>query len=1133
MKKLSVLILAIFFVGYLNAGEWRKIEKQKPENTQVQLISSSENADIIKFNLNAYALERVGTPEGLAFLVSAPKTSPMQVKGAPALSKLSESLIIPNTGASEIEVLYSDYIEIAGIDIAPSKGVIYRDQDPTQVPYVYGDVYQQDAFWPANRANLNEPYILRDVRGLSVTVYPFAYNPVQKVLRIYTDITVQVNYTDAIGLNELNANVSRSSDEYQKIYKRNFLNYSSEKYTPLVEGEPGRMLIISYGDYMDEMADFVTWKREKGIETEIVDVATIGGATVIETYIENEFNINGLNYVLLVGDGNHVPTTTTGDDSDNEYVYILGNDHYADCFIGRLSAESGADVTTQITKIIDYERDYDTSNSWLENALGSASVDGTDGQGDDGESDEQHMDNICTDLEAFGYTVTHSNQDGGNNTIISNVVNAGIGVANYVGHGDVTLWVNTNYTNAEVNALTNNGKYPFIWSVACVNGNFNGNTCFAEAWLRATNGSEPSGAVAFLGSTINQAWAEPMDGQDEMNDILVESYVNNIKRTFGGLSFNGMFHMLDEYPSSGEAGMETADTWTIFGDPSMMVRSKTPAEMSVSHLDVLNVGQASFTVNCNADGALVSLTTVDEGETVILGTAYVSGGSASVDIIPFTEPGNMKVTVTAYNKVTYQDDVLVIVPSGPYVVLNDVVVDDAVGNADGFLNNNETVLLDVVLENVGVDLSSTVNAVLTSVSTDLTINDDTEAYGDIVAEAVVNAEGAYEIALADGVEDQSIITLDFAITDAASNAWNGQHNVTVYAPSLKVNFVSLNDDVGNGNGVMDPGETVIISFEVENTGHNVASAGSLTMNIAENASCDNSTADVTVLSPGESLQIDYTVNVDAGVTSGASMPASLMYVAGAYDAGLNVNLPIGLQLETWESNDFASYAWENDATYPWVIATDEVYEGTYAAKSGAIGDDQSSVLTINVNVTSAGDISFFKKVSCEEASWWIFDYLAFSLDGSMEDQWEGEVDWSEETYAVGIGEHQFKWEYVKDGSQYSGQDAAWVDNILLPPHDNLTIIEQMKVPVDEFSFAMMPNPTAGMTFAEFSLTDNADVKLELLDMTGRVIETIYNQASPEGTYRVGFDASELSNGMFIIRLTTDDKSYTQQLMITK
>ena len=67
----------------------------------------------------------------------------------------------------------------------------------------------------------------------------------------------------------------------------------------------------------------------------------------------------------------------------------------------------------------------------------------------------------------------------------------------------------------DVNGLVNMGMYPFIWSVACVNGEFHIGTCFAETWLRATGANDvPTGAIAVLMSTVNQSWSPPMDGQD-------------------------------------------------------------------------------------------------------------------------------------------------------------------------------------------------------------------------------------------------------------------------------------------------------------------------------------------------------------------------------------------------------------------------------------------------------------------------------------------------------------------------------------------------------------------------------------------------------------------------------------------
>src|SRR6056297_3694807 len=154
------------------------------------------------------------------------------------------------------------------------------------------------------------------------------------------------------------------------------------------------------------------------------------------------------------------------------------------------------------------------------------------------------------------------------------------------------------YSQTDVNNLSNDHKLPFVISVACVVGDFTSQTCFAETWLRATNNGNPTGAIVFCGSTINQSWASPMCAQDEMNDLLVaNSYI-----TYGGVFVNGMFQMIDEYGSDGE---NMADTWTVFGDPSVQMR--TPGNPEGPGGAVEEPPVADFTAGS---------TTVTEGESV-------------------------------------------------------------------------------------------------------------------------------------------------------------------------------------------------------------------------------------------------------------------------------------------------------------------------------------------------------------------------------------------------------------------------------------------------------------------------------------------------------------------------------------
>jgi len=655
MKKVSIFIILIGIFFFCNASEWVGINNNIPENAKIELISSDISTSIIKFNLSGFIKNEVVTPNGNEFVITVGEGTNILIKGAPDLSKLTTTLLIPDKGVNTTEIISSKYTDFNNISVAPSKGNFTRDIDPASVPYTYGEMYQKDEFYPGKLAELREPFIVRDYRGQTILVYPFQYNPVTKVLRVYTEITVKVTNNDKItGINELSrAGFPEKIDiDYQNIYQHQFINFNSQRYTPL--GEQGKMLIICYGSFMTAMQPFVDWKNTIGIPTVMVDVATAGStASAIKTYVQNYYNSNGLTFLLLVGDAAQVPTfSVSGGGSDNTYGYFTGNDHYQEILVGRFSAENTTHVTTQVNRSINYELTPTSTPNKFNKVIGIAS---NQGPGDDNEYDYQHIRNIGTDLLAFTYITPtvelFDGSQGGNDapgnptpTMVGNAINAGAGIINYCGHGSTTSWSTSGFSNSHINTLTNTDMQPFIWSVACVNGNFVSNTCFAEAWLRATYNGQPSGAVATFMSTINQSWNPPMEGQDEMVDILCEHYPSNIKRSFAGLSINGCFKMNDTY-----ADYAMTDTWTVFGDPSLMVRTTNPGNLTVTHSSSINKGATQFVVNCTTENAFVSLTINNQ----ILGTGRITGGTVTITFPAITTGTTMKIAVTAFNKVPY------------------------------------------------------------------------------------------------------------------------------------------------------------------------------------------------------------------------------------------------------------------------------------------------------------------------------------------------------------------------------------------------------------------------------------------------------------------------------------------------
>lgn len=824
MKKI-LLFTPLIFCGMSMAWSqgWVGIHSMNPSPAKTRLVESNVEQTVLHFQLDGFYLNEVETPKGAAHFVTIDDGTPILESGAPDLPKLTVSVIVPNLANMAVQVLESEYTEFHDVLIAPSKGNFTRDIDPSSVPYVFGKTYNRNEFYPSSLAQLRTPYILRDYRGQTVVIFPFQYNPILRTLRVYHSVTVEIKRINDKGINPLirDGDINRVDAEFNRIYNRHFINIQQARmrYEPLEE--QGNMLIICYPDFIDEMGPFVEWKRMTGIHTELVDVSTIGDAEEIKTFVETYYYDNGLTFLLLVGDAAQVPTHPHNGvtASDNSYGYITGDDSYPELFVGRFSAETPEQVTTQVTRVIHYEKTPLTDTDWFTYGVGIAS---SQGPGDDDELDYEHMRNMQDDLLNYTYTYcselfdgSQGGEDEPDNPIpdmVAEDVNAGASVILYTGHGSGSSWGTSGFSNSDVNELTNTHMLPFIWSVACNNGTFNGYTCFAEAWLRATDSQgEPTGAVATLMSTISQSWDPPMEAQDEMVDILVESYTNNIKHTFGGISMNGCMQMNDTY---GADGYEETDAWTCFGDPSLMVRTAFPQDLVITHNDSIFIGSSGFTVNCNTEGAVVALTV----DSTILGTAIVQQGVANVIFDPLLQPGIMTVTATAYNRIPAINQVNIVPADGPYVIFQEYEIDDSAANGNGQLDYGEEVWLNVSLANVGIEEASNVSAVLNSSEPYITIPDNSELYGLILPGESKLVNHAFAIEVSPDVPDGQTLLFTLQITGDERTLWNSSFVVTAHAPVLELGACIVEDPDGNNNGKLDPGENAQIVVQILNTG---------------------------------------------------------------------------------------------------------------------------------------------------------------------------------------------------------------------------------------------------------------------------------------------------------------------------
>ncbi|MDR2835358.1 MAG: C25 family cysteine peptidase [Bacteroidales bacterium] len=813
MKKFLIAVIFILVAIFTNA-----------QGFDVKFSQPNYNEYGLSFKINDWSLKNIEL-NGINYekIIFSSSTF-TEKKGWAELPYLSAAIQLPANKNVEINVINSNYTDYQlDYPLIPSRGIIYRNQNPDLIPYEIDPASIINSFYPESSAIVNEPFIIRDIRGTSVNVYPFQYNSSTNTLRVFHEIEVILTENNELATNPLLKSNNSHIREAEEMYKRIFLNYSTPKVALSVE-EYGEILVITTPRDSAAINDYITWKREKGF---IVYKEVVATGTMVKTNIQNFYNAHpNLLYVQLVGDWADIKSEQVVDNSptDPKMGCVSGTDNFPDIAIGRFSCSNTQQLAIQINKTIQYERNPDMDDNWRESFIGIGSSEGN-GIGDDGEVDYLHIQRIYTQrLAPFTYNTHLQDYDpGANATTLKNHINAGVSSIAYAGHGGSTSFVTTGFSNTNVNQLTNGTKLPFIVSVACVNGAFHeSNDCFAEAWLKKENG----GAVVTLMSSINQAWTPPMRIQDYFYDILTGGFdyssysgQNGITtdsqiQHWGSIVVNAFNLGLTE-TNSGNSDVETVKTWTTFGDVSLQLRTKKP-DVILSSNSTLLVG-IPFTTTITCSGSPIANALVCISQNNVYYSAFTNQ-NGEVEINHTFVPGEVLLVVTAFNKTTIYENINCISPELPYIVKDSYTL-----AGDGILTFGETTYLTLFLKNVGTsDLEGTTNVTISCSDTLLTINTATAIYPTIASGNTVSVANAFNISVSTEIENGHNFPIHF-IAENDGNTWEGDFYLIAYKPVLEFDNVIW-------IGSFEVGTTIPLLIKYKNVGGYTAfnSVGTLT-----------------------------------------------------------------------------------------------------------------------------------------------------------------------------------------------------------------------------------------------------------------------------------------------------------------
>lgn len=794
-------------------------------------------------------------------------------------------------------------------------------------------------------------------------ITPFQYNPVKKQLIVYHNIRIEISFKGGTGTFGSDRLRSRWWDT---LLSDMLLNYESlpkmdHNKSCRAKDETGcEYLIIT-----PNAAEFQVWadsikefRTKQGIDTKVVTLSEIGGntATLIEEYINNGYNTWDIAPVacLLLGDYGTDPSNSIISPlwnnycvSDNIYADVNEND-LPDIILARITARNEVELEVMVTKFLQYERnppvDEDfykhpvTSLGWQTDSWFQLCTEVIGGfwrevQGKEPVRINEIYSGIpgsvwstAANTEALvnyfgpnglGYIPEQPSAlggwTGGNADMINAAIDSGAFMVQYRDHGTETGWSQPSYTTTDINHLLNT-DLTFVWSVNCLTGKFNnGSSVFAEKLHRYSHKEENSGCFGInAASEITYAFVSDIyvwGAYDNMWPDFLPGYGSTPepRGVIPAFACAAGKYFLEQsaWPYNPENKDATYHLFHHHGDAFTTVYSEVPQNLTVSHNSILYMGETSFEVTADED-ALIALSVNGE----LIGTGTGTGTPVSITIPGQTPPDQVLVTVTKQNYFRYEAYVEVLPDTVPYVVFNNVEINDMSGNGNGVMETSESILASITVKNVGVDNAENIVVSLSTTDSYVAITDGNEYYGNISSGNVAVVSDAFSWEVADNIPDMHVVIFELTASDGTLS-WTSDFSLTGHAPMLEAGTILIDDYIGNWNGRLDPGETAFLIIPTLNNGSYNATGtiGSLSCT-NEFITLNNTTFNFYDIGAGITEEGMFEISVSDEAPAGEYIGLNYEVTSGGYSIQQFYSTIISPVVEDWETGDMSQFAWE-------------------------------------------------------------------------------------------------------------------------------------------------------------------------------------------------------------------------------
>jgi hypothetical protein len=758
---------------------------------------------------------------------------------------------------------------------------------------------------------------------------------------------------------------------------------------------------------------------------------------------------------------------------------------------------------------------------------------------------------------------------GGSSNQINSAINSGSFLLLHRDHGFEQGWGEPAYSNSSLSGLDND-DLTFVYSVNCLTGKFNyGGECFAEAFYR-----QPKRALGIIAASevsysfVNDTYV--WGAFDNMWPDFMPAYGTNPESRGHLPAFSNaagkFFLQQSSWPYNTGNKEMTYHLFHHFGDAFSSIYSEVPQELLVIHNDVMMGGSSTFTVQAD-QGSLIALSVNGE----IIGVAEGTSEPVNVEIIAQIPGTAVDLVVTKTNYFRYEASLMVISPNSPYVIYQDHLLNDETENGDGLMDYAESILLNLTIQNIGNVDAENVNVTLSSSDPYILITDSTELAGSIPGNTSLALNGAFACTVADTIPDNRIVFFTVK-SDDGDSVWFSDFTITAHAPVLEFSSFTIDDSEENDNGRIDPGETVKIDVEIKNSGSsnafNVEAGltspdGYITILSGQQNGGD--------LGDGENTTLSFYVSADDYTPGGynASFTVDITSSYNRHGQG-NFNSIIGqfsaLVLDLDPNNNSAPAVMQSFgdmdliASYATALPSDlSIYKSVFVSlgiyySSHELTEAEALILKnylddggklymegrLTWHTDQQTSLHPMFNISTEAVNWYEYDSI-YSVSGTFTDGMTFAYDMTQpynnhfllaappayELFKALPGSNALMVAYdagdyktiganmefggLVDG-EYPSTKKELMSQILEFFGDILTGSEEPISSEKNLTIQTYPNPFTGSVNFSFRLHEPSSVKLEVFDMTGRLVQCIFDGFLVAGAHRMTWNLPETFNG---------------------